>query len=498
MPMTNLQFLSETTTSFPQVLRRFQEVSPELGEFLQHAQMGDVFRDRQYQKYRSDTPQQFRNTAFVFPLSLQNGATHIEIGFTDFGTVIDSTAALKPLLEPLTVLAYDSDPFCVAKTLVMLEMMKNTKTTPRNVVEVWVNSMWSKSTLDIFSAAVSKIIIRHNTGRDLHPRVLAILEFWHGICTDKTKLVSVREAEAMQRNAVLSRQGVSFAMTAAALVSEEDRVDFLWYFFTKSLYGVAGRHRHMVCGSVVMSTFNPEIGVKQLYANCFEALPWSLWIETRSDLRQSVVNVARMYFEGQVSMFMEHLRGGTLVFSPKLGEVSIQNLSLLQEIRESNPSTVSWSNVVDYMSPQEFHSVAKTISGPDTVHIAHSCNWVNKVLGTDVMDCSVEGRLRLYVDGLGLSVATQQMVGGGRRRFLPLAPDHCLNVPATLLSRKFINHFLRYFFEGEDVVCGCVADSQSPLVPNNTFLRSAFTAHFYFAYANTGIDFGKNNYNYLE
>ena len=498
LPMTNLEQLTSESESLEDTLKRWQEASVDLREFLLRAEVGDVFQNKKYHQYENHAPQQFRNTAFVSQLPLQNGKTHIEIGFTDFGTVIDSTAALKPLLEPLTVLAYDSDPFCVAKTLVMLQMMKNTKTTPRNIVEVWINSMWSKATLDIFSAAVSKIISGHNTASSsasgvLHPRVLVILEFWHGVCSDNNKLISVREAEEMQRDAEMSRMDPAFAMTAAALASEDDRVDFLWYFFTKSLYGVAGRHRHMVCGSVVMCTSNPDIGIKQLYANCFEALPWSLWLEAKSDRRQSVVDVARTYFEGQVSMFMEHLRGGSLFFSPKLGEVSIQNRSLLREIRDSNPFTVSWSNVVDYLSPQEFHSVAKEISGPDTVHIAHSCNWTTRVFGTDVMDLAMQTRLGVYTLGLAMLVASQKATGS---RFLPLAPDHCRNVASVLLSRRFINRFLRYLFEGEDVVCGTV--SQTPLVPHNTFLRSPSTAHFQFAYGSTGIDFGEMNYNYLD
>ena len=300
MPMTNLQLLSNNTVSDSDLLQRFHEIGPGLEEFLPHAKPGDVFRRKEHLKYWGDAQQQFRNTASVSPLPLQNGKTHIEIGFTDFGTVIDSTAAPKPLLEPLTVLAYDSDPFCVAKTLVMLQMMKNTKTTARNIVEAWINSMWSKSTLDIFSAAISKIIIRHNNSASdanvQHPRVF---EFWHGICTDKNKLISVREAEEMQRNAVVSGVGSFFSMTAA--VARRPGCFSLVLLYQVSLWRRWSSPSHGVWE-------RRHIGVKQLHANCFEALPWSLWTKAGSNGRQSVVDVARTYFEGQVSMFMEHLR----------------------------------------------------------------------------------------------------------------------------------------------------------------------------------------------
>ena len=97
MPMTNLQLLSNNTVSDSDLLQRFHEIGPGLEEFLPHAKPGDVFRRKEHLKYWGDAQQQFRNTASVSPLPLQNGKTHIEIGFTDFGTVIDFTAALKPL-----------------------------------------------------------------------------------------------------------------------------------------------------------------------------------------------------------------------------------------------------------------------------------------------------------------------------------------------------------------------------------------------------------------
>ncbi len=37
---------------------------------------------------------------------------------------------------------------------------------------------------------------------------------------------------------------------------------------------------------------------------------------------------------------------------------------------------MSWSNVPDYMHPDDFHAVARACSGTaETVHFMHSMNW---------------------------------------------------------------------------------------------------------------------------
>jgi hypothetical protein len=82
----------------------------------------------------------------------------------------------------------------------------------------------------------------------------------------------------------------------------------------------------------------------------------------------------RAYFEGKIDKFARHLRSGTLLFTAKLGRISVENMDLIQELRTLQPYLVSWSNISDYMSPVDFHVIARRLSCNETMHVLHSCN----------------------------------------------------------------------------------------------------------------------------
>lgn len=154
----NLNCLSEEDYSIESISKRWHEYSKTVIDFIREASPGDILTKKSYISYNHEHlgGQQFRNTPPPFPPAYINGMNVIEIGFVDFGTTIDAVSTIKENKEPVTVYAYDQEPMCVAKTLVMLQMMRTTTTsaatpaTPRNIVEVWVNTLWSESTFQLF------------------------------------------------------------------------------------------------------------------------------------------------------------------------------------------------------------------------------------------------------------------------------------------------------------------------------------------------------------
>ena len=70
-----------------------------------------------------------------------NGNTLVDIEFVDFGIAFDLVDSLDDGGNPLVVVGYDMSPFCVAKSMVMVEMMKDTEVGARSVVEVWLSSL---------------------------------------------------------------------------------------------------------------------------------------------------------------------------------------------------------------------------------------------------------------------------------------------------------------------------------------------------------------------
>lgn len=467
----NLSILAGDDTATGNLLKRWQEVSPNLYDFLRDAQPGDIFLKKQYRPYNPRAPQQFRNTPNEHMFPLVNGKTHVDIGFVDFGIVFDSIGSLSFDGDPLTVVGYDAEPFCVAKSLVMLEIINDPTTTPRNVLEVWLSSLWSKATLRAFKKATKSLT---NIGQvAIDPRVRSILKFW-----ESSLKISRKSALEIQIQGVAAKRDTKWALRCCSLKSKKDRVSFLRYVFTNALY----EDDTTVCGSIVMCQSDEAIGVKQIFESCLESIPSPVWIRA-SD---SVLDTARSYFEGNMEKLVRHVRQGTIIFTPKLGTVSLRNSSLIQEIAAMHPYTISWSNVVDYIHPTDFHRVAKRVSGPDTVHVLHSCNWCTRVHGTDIFDINPAVRLSIYAEGLFFA---EQCHAG--------AVDHFRNQCASILGRIYVKKFLRYFFKGEDVRCACM-NGKSPLTPWSPFARNTDTAHYIFAYAETGISFGQDACDFLS
>ena len=48
---------------------------------------------------------------------------------------------------------------------------------------------------------------------------------------------------------------------------------------------------------------------------------------------------------------------------------------------------MSWSNVLDYMHPADFHTLARACSkSHGTTHYGYSMNWLCRVFGTSLLD----------------------------------------------------------------------------------------------------------------
>ena len=492
MMRTNIKNLGDGKKgSTTDTLKRWGEISPAWRAFYLNAAPGDVFMEKTFRIYEPGAPQQFRNSPLLAPGKLTNGTTVVDLGFVDFGYTVDSVDTIEDdVTRPVVVVAYETEQLCVAKTLIMLEMMKVESVSPRSVVEVWLSALWSEATYAAFHAAIRVLLSR---GNDLEPPVIAVLRFWdvHAKISRQTALDFQWRKGVIQKDAGCS----NFAMTACNFSTPAERVEFLRYYRTKALYDDATTS----VGSVVMCSENASIGVKQHFGNCVEAYP-SQHQEGRLGMlldeggnRRAVTFFGRMrvYFEEKIDKFGLNLRRGSLLFTPKLGRISVTNVDLIRELKELKPYVVSWSNISDYLSPKDFHIIARQLSCDETIHALHSCNWTQLVYGTDVFDLDEKCRLYFFASGL-------YMIGicgggdGGRSQCI-----HFRDVCGIILARKYVKNYFRYFFAGQAVNCGCF-NGNTPLALPNGLARNPTTAFFTFAYKSSGITFGLDNYDFLS
>ena len=307
------------------------------------------------------------------------------------------------------------------------------------------------------------------------------MKFW-----GKVPRISKQAALDFQLKAVLKETVATPMMNTCALESESDRVDHLRYVVTKALY----EDGTTIVGSPIMGKNNDRVGVTQLFESCMEAVPFNNSAAIHAN--GSFMDRVQGYFEGVVEKFTKNVRSGTLVFTPKLGTLSVDNNDLIQEIKKLNPFLVHWSNVADYIKPPDFHKIAKEISGSDTAHVLHSCNWSTRVFGTDAYDINPAVRLHFYSGGLSHMKMCASMNLNG---IVDMPPRHFRDVTSFLLCRKYVQNYFRYFFQNEDVNCGCT-NGNTPLKSPVPFLRNDLTVHFIFAYKSTGITFGMDSYDY--
>lgn len=245
---SNVKNLFKEDFSVESLAKRWNEVSKELISFVSGATPGDIYTNKVFIPYDTKSkPQQFRNTPPIQPAVLTNGTNVIDIGFVDFGIAIDAVSTIKHGEEPVTVYAFEKEPMCVAKCLVMLEMMKVTEVSPRSVLEVWMSTLWSKDTLSAFTTAVRSLL---QAEMALQPQVRRVLEFWQG-----APRVSQDAALKFWLLKHLDKMPVA-VMHACNLTSERDRVALLRYELTGALY----EDSSTTVGSLVMCNENSSIG----------------------------------------------------------------------------------------------------------------------------------------------------------------------------------------------------------------------------------------------
>lgn len=285
--------------------------------------------------------------------------------------------------------------------------------------------------------------------------------------------ISSNEAYKIQSKGAMSNSATNFAMECCSMTSIDDRVAYLRYYFTKALY----EDSTTVLGSLVMNSENSELGIKQLYANCTEAAPFSIHMDVDPNFKKDLGVMGRIkdYFETKIEKYMACIRSGALVFKPKLGNLSPENSSLINEVASLKPYVISWSNVPDYMKPSTFHEIAKRMSCDETAHYMHSCNWVDRVLGTDIYDFTVNSRLHYYAAGMFTIERSLSMLDG----FTGQGAYHFRDICTVALGRRYVKNFFRYFFEGQEVNCSCLNGKNPVEVPLSTRPRSRHCLRYF-------------------
>ncbi|POM58182.1 Hypothetical protein PHPALM_37209 [Phytophthora palmivora] len=139
-----------------------------------------------------------------------------------------------------------------------------------------------------------------------------------------------------------------------------------------------------------------------------------------------------------------------------------KNQELLARIAMLRPYTISWSNVLDYFLPEDFHDLARRCSMyGDCVHYGYSMNWPTQVYGASIIDydpMNAKQFIETTLDtALGFSNSSgSSAVPSSLELFKMMGLDKLVNLPfrehplngtgyalAHVYKQHWIDHFMR-------------------------------------------------------
>lgn len=334
--------------------------------WISTAKPGDIYYSKRI-GYVPSILQSFSNSVYK-PGTVKSGMTQVSIGFVDLSSLVYNTLSLKGGASSFKWYGYDMSPYSVAKALVLVNMMR--EATPKAVLQVWYSSAWTRKTENLFLASVSNIL---DSGVCQDTDVLFFLSHWF---VSKATL-------KMSRDMWLSVSTDS-AMFIANFKREIDRNALISYRLT-------GQVLDAEVGSIVMCCNPSGLGDLALNLEFLQTIYYPTLAEKWSNSRSSILEVGTAIALSRISTWMQHLKNGNVEVEVRRKKVE-NNMSILHEISSLKPSLVSWSNVPDYMHPENFFELVRAISSEHTIHQLYSMNWIQNCFGTGAADYPKEKR----------------------------------------------------------------------------------------------------------
>ena len=332
-----------------------------------------LFDDTFNSQYLPSLLQSFSNCVYK-PDTVDAGSVVVSIGFVDLSSLIYNDLVNNDLQVgkvALKWIGYEMSSYCVAKTLVIADMMKTAN--PEAVFQVWYSSAWSSLTQAAFLKSVTKIL---NSGTCRDDEVLQFLSYW------LSNTVTLKKSRQLwlsaQNDSAMEILNFKRAIDRNALCS----------------YALSGQLLQGETGSIVMFCNPPGLGFLALEHSFLRTIYFPLlakhWCNSRTDVIQTGISIVL----GRITSWMEHMKSGFVEVVVKRKKIE-SDPALVNEIRLLKPNLINWSNVPDYILPKEFFSIVKAISIRGTEHRLYSMNWLRVCFGTYALDFPKEQRLEL-------------------------------------------------------------------------------------------------------
>ena len=114
-----------------------------------------------------------------------------------------------------------------------------------------------------------------------------------------------------------------------------------------------------------------------------QTVDFELLMKARTSGRAAdIVEACIILHKERIASLVRRVRDSSVEIVLRLASVALTSPDVVKEIRALRPWTISWSNVLDYITPFDFHALARACSADeDTTHFMYSMNWQQDVKG---------------------------------------------------------------------------------------------------------------------
>lgn len=397
-------------------------------------------------KYSPWTRHAFSNEIYR-KLVLTRGTTHVAVGFVDLGILLASElkdgeagaaasasapASSSPLPVPvddtLRFIGVEASGYSVAKTLVIWEMLRQTPPLShldrqahlRAVLQAWFSTTWTAGTP--LAVANALAALRSSAQAKRQPKsVQRMLHHWAGSAG-----VSLCRARAEHAKSIGPSRHY-----AHHLLRLPDRVAMAKYELT----GDVGVGAHPSCGSVLWFDCPDGTPPPENDESVLGTLEFTAVVEAVQRVDGTI-----SIFEAAEQLLLESLH--KLAGWATSGHLSVQLTcarfeEVVEYITAQRPWTMSWSNVLDYFAPAEFHKLARACSRHGgTVHFGSSINWPRNVQGANVLDIKDAGARAQVLDEAAAWLRSVYERVGVRPYLRCPPPENPINNASRLLEPR--------------------------------------------------------------
>ena len=415
-------------------LKRVHTMDRDDWERFERLQMGQVYVRKRTPFGFGKIHHNFGNVAQISQ-NFKDGKTHVSVGFADLQELCIGCFSEDGGL-PVRWVGYDQSPFVIAKTMVLIEMLQGSiNCDPISVIQVWYSAAWSHKTLTDFRTALTTVL---NCFVPSCKEEGDVLEFFH--CWQQHTITL-----KMARTGWLeTHSDRPWSSDIANWKLKSDQLAMCTYVLTGQLFKAT-------VGSVVMyalpsgeSVIAPNDNV--LHIICiFDLLKQR---DTKNCL--NCIDAVTDLLTERVEKLTKRIRSGLLLPSVKLGSVSRKNVALLKEIHSLSPWHMSWSNLCDYLTPTDFHYIARKCSATsDTMHFGYSMNWTTETMGASILDFQINMRKEILENS---EEGIKQMLEGypSYKTYMTLPPNtNPINVADFALATMHYNAWFDSFMKAD-------------------------------------------------